>query len=403
MTTGTMSPRTDGRTLRRAICGGAVLLVAAAGSVRAADKVDVQLSPLRKRSLTRYKGHENQTLHERIATFDMGKNTYSVSYKAGYDPRTPDRVFPLEGYIGMPRPTACNWYHSGFLRILLDGRDVGVAPLRDMYIAETGRRGIVDMVWRRDDADVRVRFVALPGGDHLACRIDLEPRRALTAIEIRTRCYPSYFTSFHHRKGARRIRTSSMLVKEGETKVGPGAANWWMVYYDEVFDVARGEGEGPCAMLLDPAQVESVVFAPGDYAVETRLKYKPNVRRIRLAFWEFKGKTNEFALAYFRGRAKALLEAARNLDATPAALRSFDFGELRRRVARVQADAQLRSALAAQMKEITEYLDLAKDHWNNAGAGILADAAMLSRLETFNDFSWRVKLAELLAAIDAGP
>ncbi len=365
-------------------------------------RVSVFLAPLATRALSRYKGHESQTLHERTAAIFTGTHRYAIRYLAGYDPRKPGRAFPLEGYIGMPGPNTCNWYHGGFLRLVLNGKDIGNAPLSSMYVAETGTRGIVDLVWSHDLADVRVRFIGLPDSDRIYCEIALEPRQELTEITVRTRCYPSYFTSHFKRVGARRIQTSGIKVKEGESIDAPASDSWWMVYYDEVFDVARGEGHGPCAMLIDPAEASSTRFAPGGYAVETLVRYRPDARRLHLAFWDFKGKTNAYALAYFRRDAHGLLQAMREIETTPEAVRSFDIDALREECSRAVANASVRARLGDKLAQVTAWLENRQSSSVEGMPtdGIRGEEQFFLNLRKFRSFSWQLRLAELLVAIE---
>ncbi|NSW56109.1 MAG: hypothetical protein HPY44_08850 [Armatimonadetes bacterium] len=367
----------------------------------ARETADVSLGPERTRPLTTYKGHETQILHEREARFNLGEHGYAIAYKAGYDPAIPDKAFPLEGYIGMPYPTSCNWYHSGFLFVRINGDDVGNVPLSSMTVSEAGPRAIVDLVWHHPAADVRVRFLGEPDADHLKCEIAIDPLTQITSVSVETRCYPSFFTAHHKREGARRIQTPTLLVRENEPRSGPAAENWWSVYYDEVFDVAKGEGAGPCAMMFLPEQALEAHFAPGGYGVATRITYPPETRSIRLAFWEFPNFPNAQALNDFRAKSDAARDALASADFTPAPLRNLDLPGMRAEVERAVAVPEVAKSLGQKIDTIRSWLAsqpiAAAD--NPGAMGVRAQESYLASVDSYQQFAWEVKLAELLAGL----
>ncbi|NCO37564.1 MAG: hypothetical protein COY42_07850 [Armatimonadetes bacterium CG_4_10_14_0_8_um_filter_66_14] len=192
---------------------------------------ELTLAAPHERDLGDYPGHPSHTFLERTAGFRFGPVAYAIAYKACIDKAHGGKVAPLEGYIGMPVPTACNWYHSGFLFVSLNGQELGTTPLSSMLVAQRGERAILDLVWRHEVANVRVRFVGLPGSDHLDCEIALEPKQEITSVAAGLRCYPSFFTSHYKRAGARRIQTPGALVEEGNKATLEAGANWWGLYY----------------------------------------------------------------------------------------------------------------------------------------------------------------------------
>jgi len=292
------------------------------------SSVAVSLEGPRERRLTSAE-HLGHLFREQIATFGLAGGTYRIAHKACVDPAHEGKVAPLEGYVGMPAPCSCNWYHSGFLFIRLNGRDIGTTPLSSMMVVESGERAILDLVWRDDAANVRARFVGLPGMDCLLCEVAIEPLQEITSVGIDLRCYPSYFTSYHKRDGARRIQTPSTLVEQGQDVTVPLADNWWAVYYDEIFDVAKGEGEGPCSMLIVPPADGEIRFAPGSYAVGTSIALPGETTTVRMAFWDHRGLSNADALALVAEQAEPVRELLAEADFTPAAVTGFDATEAR--------------------------------------------------------------------------
>ena len=180
-------------------------------------------------------------------------------------------------------------------------RDIGTTPLLKMMRAAGA---ILDLVWRDEAANVRA-LRGLPGMDCLLCEVAIRrsrrsPRWASTAL-------PSYFTSFHHRDGARPSNPSA-LVEQGQDVTVPLTENWWAVYYDEIFDVAKGEGEGPCSMLIAVPAEGQIRFAPGSYAVGTNISLPAETRTVRMAFWDHQGMTNAEARALVAEQAPAVRE-----------------------------------------------------------------------------------------------
>lgn len=376
-------------------------LPAPAGWGETTDRAEVTLRPARERTLGKYPGHTGHRFHEQSAGLRFGPIPYDITYKACIDKAHHGKAAPLEGYLGMPVPASCNWYHSGFLFVSLNGEDMGTTPLSSMLVAERGTRAILDLVWHHQAADVRVRFVGLPGTDHLDCEIGLEPKQELESVEVALRCYPSYFTAYHHRAGARRIQTPATRVEQGPKVTVRAADNWWALYSDDVFDLAKGEGEGPCAMLLLPEQAKTVTFEPGGYAVTTRITYRPGVRRIRLAFWDLKGQTNKQALTHLRRVAPAVRKELTDLDFTPAAVTSFDLEALRAETEQALKSPAVRAELGSRLNEAQRWLNTAAPTLRRQGGApaVAAEEHLLRALDEYRSLEWDIKLAELLATL----
>lgn len=363
-----------------------------------AGDVGVSLSGPKDTTLGEYPGHSGHRFREMEGRMDLGKIAYALRYCACMDPAHAPNASWLEGYIGMPGPSACNWYHSGFLFIRLNGQELGTVPLSSMTVAEQGERGILDMVWHHPVASVRVRFLGLPIHNNLYCEIALEPTQEITSLDLRLTCYPSYFTSWNRREGARRIQTPTTLVKQGEDVWLPAVDNWWAVYYDEIFDPARGEGEGPCGLLLLPNEPDRIRFAPSDYGVLTEVSYPPTTRRIHLSLWDFRSVRNADALASMYSSAASFRDELAALDFTPAAVRGLDTAAIR-----AQAEAALRSpaasaVLADKIGQIQEWLEqeVPALEARPEATSIEAEERLLMSLTKYYGFIWEIRLAELL-------
>jgi len=384
----------------------AVLTMTLASPMSGAERqgqasVQLSVSEWTSRKLTSAGPNQGRTLRERQFRFHLGSHHYAVRYKAASDEQHKDRVFPVEGYIGMPMPNPCNWYHSGFLFVLLDGRDIGSTPVSSVIGTEHGPRGIADMVWRHELADVRVRFLGMPGQDRLLCEVAVDPVKPLTSITLKLRCYPSFFTAWHKRTGARRIRTPSALIEEGERTTMPASENWWSVYYDEVFDVAKGEGSGPCAMLLLPDEATDIHFAPGSYAVETTVNYPPDRRRLHLAFWDFNQLSNAEALANIQSEAERVRQELADMDFTPTAATQFDARAVLADIERTLASEGARKLLGPKTEVIRNWIKEQASILlgDRATDSIRAEETLLRSMDEYHQFMWEVKLAELVSGI----
>ncbi|MFW5869090.1 MAG: hypothetical protein ACOCX2_14795 [Armatimonadota bacterium] len=340
---------------------------------------------------------EGRVGREIRANFGFGPIAYSISHKYRFLQDDPDTYEMGEGYLGMPSPCSCNWYHSGFFFIRINDAEMPL-PASSVMAVESGERAIMDVIWHHEAADVRARFFGLPGQDWLGCEVAIDPTATIERLSINLRCYPSFFTSHHKREGARRIQTPSTLVEQGTPTEGPLTDNWWGVYYDEIFDVAKGEGEGPCAMLVVPVEGGTVSFDPGGYAVGTTIDFPADSRTLRFAFWDFKGHGNEDALANIRGQAAEVRNVLETIDLTPRAVREFDLAAVRESLAAAMESEEVREALGDRIDEIQQWMaGTAPELEQTEGPpSIAAQEDLLASIDRYNSFKWQVKLVELL-------
>jgi hypothetical protein len=327
--------------------------------------------------------------------FHLGPARYVIRYGVLTDPAQPTKVFPSEGYVGMPAPSSSNWYHGGFLFVRVNGQDIGPTRLHAGLVAENGSRAIADLVWDAAPARVRLRFVGLPGDDKLLCEVALEPKEPVRDLRLHLRCYPSFFTAWNKRDGDRKVRTPAATLNQGQRVELPAAQHWYAVYYDTVFDVARGEGEGPCAVLVAPDPVQAVKFDVGSYAVGTDLVCRPDARSVRLAFWDFHQVPNDTALAAFQRSGERWLKELREFDFTPTAVRTFDHKAERDMLAKLTQAPEVRKQLGAKADAFAKRIEgMTKP---GPALGILEQAELLGFLAPYREFLWELKLAALLA------
>ena len=274
-------------------------------------------------------------------SLQSGSLKYTFRYRGCVDPSHGDARPAAEGNFGMPEPTSANWYWGGFLKILINGKDATRYRLDDMRVIESGRRGAFQVMWSHPDADVGLRLMMLPGGNHVMAQLvwTPKPRATVKSVVVRLVCYPSYFTTSRHRRGDRHCQTPRIDRHEPDTLKLVPDRDTWLYFYDTVFDVAKGEGDGPCAALVAPDAVQSGRVQIGDYSVSTELTLKPEARESRLAFYDFTGSKNAEAEAYLKAHAAEDLARLLQSDFRPEAVRQFQAERLRAEAAQLLAAA----------------------------------------------------------------
>jgi hypothetical protein len=322
---------------------------------------------------------------------------YAFKYTGCQDPSHQGEHPASEGNFGMPSPSACNWYHSGFLTIDINGKDVVRQNLTEMRVTESGDRGGFQALWAHPDADVSLRTVLLPGANHVLCLLKWEPREGVTLrnVTVRLRCYPSFFTSARQRRGERHVKSPRTDAKEPGTLQITPAEDPWLLYYDTVFDVAKGEGEGPCAVVLDQSALQGGKVSVGDYAVMTSLDAKPQAGGLRLALYDFAGSTNADAEAYLQTNGLRDQAELLALDFRPKAVRELDLAAMRAEATQLLAEAAddgvaLKPKVDALLKQVTELAT------KGQGGDWRAEAELAATLRNSEDLFWKLKIYAVL-------
>lgn len=396
-----MPARTTCRRRAMRLCLLAGLGWVYAAALRAAEPVRPPLVAVQEREPT-YRsgwreGHQSHKWEERSVMLDSGKVAYTIKYSSCVDPSHPGVRVNEEGYIGMPTPCTANWYHGGFFFVRVNGQEIGESPLLDMRATERGERGACQLVWENAEARVRVQFLVTGGSERLLCQVTCLPKegKKIDALEILCRCYPSYFTSHNRRQGDRTLITPRTEGHEPATVTLEPAADTYLFYQDGVFDVAKGEGEGPCAMLFLPDEIASGTVELTNYPVNTVLQAAPGVRRLRFAFWDFQGRTNADAAGFLKQHGAAVRDELRALDFRPPLLAAFDAGaipgEMKALLAAAAADGErLRpdaEALVAKLLDIK--LRAEQGDW-------AAEAEFAQQFADYEALRWKLRIYGLL-------
>ncbi|MBT7166201.1 MAG: hypothetical protein HN904_25700 [Victivallales bacterium] len=361
--------------------------------------VDVAVADA-KAGPTYYKGHQGHQYERQTTMLQSGDTRYGLHYRACIDECHGDKVGIVEGYIGLNAPCNENFYGGGFFKVLLNGKDVGEWRLADRRMIEEGGRGACQYIWETPMATVCVRFLLLPGTRYVCCELRWSPKEPIESAEVQLLCYPSCFTTAIGRKGERHVVSAAKDVMQGKAFTVDPATESWLLYSDGIFDVARGEGAGPCGAMFLPDDVAGGSISIGSYSITTRLKLKPESGRARFAFWEFPGIENDKALAALRGDATRLLKSLPQLDFRPAGLQGAAVAGLRADFAKLFAEAgdaadpcrKRIEELLARLPTGTE-LGSALRNWK-AEISVLEAAPELQRLR------WELRIRALLARGD---
>jgi hypothetical protein len=340
-------------------------------------------------------GHE---IVSRDATFRGGPVDYGIAYRSCWDPAHGPGVGYLEGTIGMPGPTAANWYHGGFLHLTLNGHNLGTTKLSDMWVSETGSRASLRLYWDTADATVLASFLTLPGDDRLYVALDLTPKVEIKELQVALQCYPSYFTYANKRTGDRKVLTATKTLNQDDNVAVDPASQWWLAFYDTVFDPARGEGDGGCAVAFRPEQVASAQVSVGSYGCTTTLRYAPGTRRLRLAFWDANKRANAVFLTDVQREVAATRDLLASLDFAPLALVSYDAATKRDAALKDLAPVAGNEPLAAKVKAAADGVLAARQALQQAAGPSPAatEQGLREAIEAFEQLLWDVRFFVLI-------
>ncbi len=340
------------------------------------------------------RGHQVQKQTIRLTT---GETHYALAYQGCTDPSHGEQRPCSEGNFGMPEPLACNWYWGGFLRVMVNGTDALAFRQREMRVLETGARGELQAIFEHPDAVVGLRWVLLPGANHLLGLLTWQPRAGATlkSVTANLTCYPSFFTTSRGRQGERHCQTPRINLAEPQTLELKPAEDPWLFYHDTIFDVARGEGDGPCALGLG-AGITGGRVTIGNYAVQTSLQLDVAAGEARLAVYDFAGRANAEAAAYLaaHGAADVARLAATDFRPEPVRLLQADqlAAEARQLLAAAAEDgAALKPQVDALLAKVATLHPQAAADWT-------AEADLAATLQGSADLFWRLRALAVLNA-----
>jgi hypothetical protein len=341
-------------------------------------------------------GHK---VEKRSITLDSGKRRYTFLASGCTDPSHGEKRPCSEGNFGMPEPISANWYWGGFLRVLVNGENATAYRIAGVQVLENGARGSFQILWAHPDADVGLRLLMLPEANHVLAHLTwkAKPGVALKTVAVHLTCYPSFFTAARHRTGERHCRTPRTDLAEPKVLDLVPDKDTFLYYYDTVFDVAKGEGDGPCAALVAPAAVAAGRVRITGYPVITELDLKPEAGEARLAFYDFAGRKNAEAEAYMTEHGERDLAELIQADFRPELVRRLDLGRLKSEAAKLLADAgDDGKALQPKIEEMLFRTEALKAQADGGDWG--AEASLAAVLQDSSDLFWRLRTFAALNA-----
>ncbi|MBU0608432.1 MAG: hypothetical protein KKI08_11140 [Armatimonadetes bacterium] len=344
-----------------------------------------------------HKGHDAVAQETRLSTTGI---TYGLVYNSCWDDSHAPGGADGSAYLGMCQPTSANWYQGGFLRLKINGDDLGIVRLADMWVAEQGRRAAVKMHFDHPHANVLISSLLYANDDRLFVVISLSPKAEITSLDLSLLSYPSYFTYWNKRDGDRKGLTAIQTYPQADGKkqlLNP-AAQWWTAFYDTIFDPAKGEGDGGCAVAFVPEQVSAAEIVVGSYACTMDLKVKPDTRQIRLCFWDFNKHPNQEALTKLSATLPETLERLRSLSPLPLAITEWDVAaqavSAHAQLANIAGRQALEQKLTDQTAEMTRLRQELLD--NKSPDPAAAEKDLAEKLAAFEQLLWDVKFFVLI-------
>lgn len=338
--------------------------------------------------------------HHQLIVMDTGVKDYGLLYCVATDEKRPGVAIPGEGYIGMPQPSGCNWYHGGFFDLQINGQSIGPTPAYSVTGRSTGERGYVDFVFDAPQAIVRIRFSAVAGGDALYAQALLEPKQEIKTVRVSVRCYPSAFVS----NADRHVLTPVRDIPQGERAELDLAKEWWLLYYDRIFDAGyvspAATGVGPCSVLWPGSQTDKVFFTVGSYGIDTHMDLKPQLRDFRWVFIDYEGTKNEAATADLRARADTLLSELATYPFTDPGISGWPLAQKQAEIKQVLAGIADEQQTAANYEQwaaqLAEQLKLVQ---TGAPGAIMAEATAAKLIQQWEQGLPEIKLRALLKEI----
>jgi hypothetical protein len=374
-------------------------LALAAAAHAQAPRAEARVQAMSHRTLPEgdHKGHDAVS---QTAFLSNEAIRYGLVYTSCWDASHGPGGATGSAYLGMPSPTSANWYQGGFLRLKINGQDLGEAKLADLWIAEQGRRATLKFHFDHPQAAVLISTTLYAGDNRLFVNVGLSPKTEIKTLDLSLLSYPSYFTYWNKRDGDRKGMTSTATYPQADGKriaLDP-AGQPWIAFTDTIFDPAKGEGDGGCAVAFVPEQVLSAEAVVGSYACTVDLKVKPDTRNLRLCFWDFNKQANQPALTALLGALPQTLEQLRAMDFLPLAISEYDVAA-KAELARTQLGAlpgreALTRKLADQSAELTRLRQELTD--NKSINPAATEKALADKLAAFEQLLWDVKFFVLI-------
>ncbi|NLZ62981.1 MAG: hypothetical protein GX902_04155 [Lentisphaerae bacterium] len=204
--------------------------------------------------------------------------------------------------LGMPYPSQANWYPQSFFTFQCGSVESAQCQVEIMDCQSDKEKGVVRLRYRNDDFAAKVEITLLENDNKLLFAMHLEAvPPGIENYRLDFLCYPSsYGGGFEAGKELRdrEVKTSVRTLPCGKTSILE-KEEYWLCFYDKYYDLALNRGEGPCAILFNPRQVQCAEARITNYACSLRLNL-PVSQPAFLMLWDFNGWSNRSALDYMQ-------------------------------------------------------------------------------------------------------
>ena len=204
--------------------------------------------------------------------------------------------------LGMPYPSKANWYAQSFFTFQCGSVKSAHCQVEIMDCQSGQERGMLRLRYRKDDFAAKVEVTLLENDNKLLFAMHLESvPSGIENYSLDFLCYPSsYGGGFDAGKELRdrEVKTSVRTLPCDKTSLLEKEEDW-LCFYDKYYDLALNRGDGPCAVLFNPQQVQRAEARISNYACSLRLNL-PVSQSAFLMLWDFNGWSNRSALEYMQ-------------------------------------------------------------------------------------------------------
>ncbi len=344
-----------------------------------------------------YECTPGHTIEARSFSIESAVRRYSFAYSGCIDPSHGEERPSSEGNFGMPTPTRCNYYAAGFLGIIINGKDAVRHRVIDMQVLETGARGCFQALFAHPDATVGLRLLMYPDSNHVLCHMQWVPKPGATinSVTVKLITYPSYFTTFNNRVGDRHCMTPRTDQQQSSRLDLVAGEDTSLLFYDTIFDVAKGEGEGPCGVVIGQDGFTGGHVDIAAYPVVSYLEFDPGAGQAKMAFYDFSGMTNAEAQGYFAQSADTDLQRLIATDFRPEPIQKLTFADFETQMNELLANAA--DDGEALRPRVTQLVADVKTHSGNSAAGDWeAEAKLAKLLIDSEELLWKLRTFALL-------
>ncbi len=278
------------------------------------------------------------------------------------------------------RWTASTWYMNNFLDLAVNGKPVlgGADPQKQypllydrMQILESGPRALVQYVWERQEATVRLRFLMRPDCRALLAEALIEPKQPLQSLAFTAACFPGGYTS--KGDGDRRMKTALREEKSITTVQVDLSRESFFLFCDARLDLADplnrrvgGETSGCAGLYVLPEDFATGQVRLTSYPIDLTFTARPDGRRMRFAFDELQVPNAE-AFQTVQQAAPGVLATLKSETFAPSSLTHFSSEAERAAVGTLSRTQTVPKPLLPPLQEAMDSAAQAVAAWQAGG------------------------------------